>query len=131
MQAVLPEESYKQKLGDMDVKPRRGQIEIFLQILTLASPSLVSKGVTKTHLGNASGLNFHRLEKYLDLLVQRKLIEKVVPNEGDEGAKGGSLGRYETSKNGERVRSILLEAERLILGGSDLDNYATPLEERW
>jgi predicted transcriptional regulator len=58
-------------------KTRRGQIEILIDILTWASPRSGSKGVTKTHLAYASGLNFRRFEQYLDLLVQRKLIEIV------------------------------------------------------
>jgi predicted transcriptional regulator len=94
-----------QKL-DIVSKTRRGQIEILIDILTWASPRRGSKGVTKTHLAYASGLNFRRFERYLQLLVQRKLIELV----------NGSPRIYKTTASGERMREILLEAEDLILG---------------
>jgi predicted transcriptional regulator len=102
-----------QKL-DIVSKTRRGQIEILIDILTWASPRSGSKGVTKTHLAYASGLNFRRFEKYLQLLVQRGLIELV--NERAKDVEMGSPRIYMITASGERMREILLEAEELILG---------------
>jgi predicted transcriptional regulator len=109
------------KLAPVVAKPRRGQIEILVDILTLASPfscASSNEGVTKTHLAASSGLNFRRLEKYLELLLQRKLIEVIDCRKNVVAAR-----IYRTTASGERMRSILLEAEELILGTDDLDNY--------
>jgi predicted transcriptional regulator len=123
---VLPE------LAPVVAKHRRGQIEILVDILTLASPfscASSNEGVTKTHLAASSGLNFRRLEKYLELLVQRKLIEVIDCRKNVVAAR-----IYRTTASGERMRSILLEAEELILGTDDLDNYtikASASGDRW
>jgi hypothetical protein len=59
MEKTFSEDSTIQKLSTIQVSnTRRGQIEILIDILTWASTSSRSKGVTKTHLAYASGLNF-------------------------------------------------------------------------
>jgi predicted transcriptional regulator len=126
-------------LTRVEPKHRRGQIEIFVEILTLASSVSVygSKGVTKTHLAYESGLNFRRLERYLDLLVQRRLIESAVDEKKRKKKKEQeSMLTYRTTASGERMRSILLEAEKLISDTYDGSNQYTILslsspEDRW
>jgi predicted transcriptional regulator len=109
-------------------RPRRGQIEILVRILTSASLSSAPKGVTKTHLAHASGLNFRRFEKYLDLLEQKRLVKHVE----DEQETGSEI--YGTTPTGERTRLLLLEAENLIFGDSS-DQCRMPAllppEDRW
>lgn len=111
-------------------KARRCQIEILVELLTLtstnatwfSSPYGQMKGMTKSHLAYKTGLNFRRLEKYLNLLLQRKLIELVKSMElGDSNV-------YRTTASGDRMLLLLLEAEKLIIGNGDeynahFDNY--------
>lgn len=114
---VLREASLAQTpIQKHEIKMRRGQIEILVDILSLASALSGSKGVTKTHLVYKSGLNFRRFEKYLDLLVKRRLIELI---DNKEKTEASTPWIYRTTANGERTRLILLEAESLILGSDD------------
>jgi predicted transcriptional regulator len=115
LEIMLSDDSASKKLESLVAsKTRRGQIEILIDILTWASPRSGSKGVTKTHLAYASGLNFRRFEKYLQLLMQRGLIE--LADNCEKATVVGNPRVYRTTVGGERMRQILLEAEELILG---------------
>jgi predicted transcriptional regulator len=118
LKTMLSDDSASKKLESLvNSKTRRGQIEILIDILTWASPRSGSKGVTKTHLAYASGLNFQRFEKYLQLLVQRGLIELIeLADNCEKATVVGNPRVYRTTVGGERMRQILLEAEDLILG---------------
>lgn len=110
-----------QKLALAATKVRRGQIELLVEILTIASTQDGSRGATKSRLASKSGLNFRRFEKYLRLLLQRGLLEIA------DQAAGGILASprvYRTTQRGERVLLILTEAEELILGDKHLGEFS-------
>lgn len=62
----------------------RNRMEIAADILKVAVP-----GAKKTHIMYGANLSFDQLEKYLKLLLRRRLLE----NEADQGM-------YKTSKTG-------------------------------
>ena len=90
------------------VAQRRGQIEILLEILGIASKG----GTSKTSLAQRSGLSFRRFEKYLELLEAQGLLESCEVD-------GIVTSIYRTTEKGYAARKTLLEAQKLILGVCD------------
>jgi predicted transcriptional regulator len=103
-------------------KRRRRPIEILIEILTLASPSSASSlsssaaGATKTRLASASGLNFRRFERYLELLMKKKFLERLEDHQREE-----LPGIYRTTVLGEEARLILVKAKKVVFDFDELD----------
>ncbi len=76
---------------------RRTRLEIVSDILDLAM-----RGTRKTHIMYRSNLSFEQLEKYLELLLTRGLLEMKV---GDSGKL------YQTSRKGEE---LLREIDKIL-----------------
>ena len=78
------------------IHKRRGRVEIMMDILDEASRS-----VNKTKIVYGANLNFNMAEKYLPLLIERKLL---VEADGSDGVV------YEIT---ERGREILKDYKRI------------------
>ncbi|NLI41726.1 MAG: DNA-binding protein [Caldisericales bacterium] len=66
-------------------------------------------GATKTQIVYKSGLNFHTIIPYLDLLTHSGLVVRV----------DGEIPVYRTTAKGEAALMHLREVERLVWAGTD------------
>ena len=80
-------------------KSRRGQTGIIREILAAASAG----GVTKTTLVYNTNFNFRRVERYINLLLKKNLLERL---------EEGSQIRYRTTREGLEAMAILEAADR-------------------
>lgn len=99
---------------------RRESGEILVQLLTTAGRGA---GATKTALVYKSNLNFTRCEKYMDLLVQKRLIEaaRVSPD---------APVIYKITTKGREALEALLNVKELLFGEEQVelegDNFQAP-----
>jgi predicted transcriptional regulator len=83
-------------------RPRRTQVDIIIKILAVAS-----KGATKTALVYKSNLNFTLVQKYVDLLQRKGLLDIVQTHVGYTA--------YKTTTAGAEALKALRSAMNFVL----------------
>jgi PAS domain S-box-containing protein len=92
-------------------KKPRDLVDIYADILRAAS-----RGISKTRLVSKANLNFPRLEKYLDILVEEGLLE----------VKPGPSPTYSTSEKGLKFLERYEELKSLTLSQAGRDSSTPP-----
>jgi len=83
-------------------RSRRGWLEVIADILEVANKE---GGVNKTRIVYRANLNFHRLERYMETLTERKLIR-------ENSAEGDAL--FETTEKGREFLNRYRKTRDLI-----------------
>lgn len=94
---------------------RRSKFDIIAKLLEIAS-----EGTTKTNLVYRSNLNFKVVQRYIEMLIGRELLE-VVESEG--------LTIYRTTVKGAAAVGAIRSATGLVTG--DPESTMPPIESRW
>ena len=88
---------------------KRGATEIIAEILKVAS----GRGITKTSLVYKVNLNFTRIERYIELLTRKGLVE--LQRDGDDDR---SSMLYRTTHRGTVALRLLSNSNSIIFGDS-------------
>lgn len=88
------------------IMSRRNQISIIREILASCSRE---EGATKTAIVYKIGFNFGRVEKYIDLLLGKSLVEQVVSE---------PYMVYRITQKGLQALRVLADADSFIFGNS-------------
>lgn len=101
------------------MRQKRGPTEIIADILKAAS----GQGVTKTSLVYRANLNFTRIEKYIQLLTRKSMLELYRIAKGNEEQP---LFFYRTTRKGTAALRLLLDSNNIVFGNGEIEDEDVP-----